>query len=62
MAPGDDQLLDSLKKYRTSKEKADQRHEEVLESIAKMLFDPKFQDLLQHSSPAEIDQKVQAFL
>ena len=62
MAPGDDQLIDSLKKYRTSKEKADQRHEEVLESIAKMLFDPKFQDLLQHSSPAEIDQKVQAFL
>ncbi len=62
MPPGDDQLIDSLKKYRTNKEKADQRHEEVLESIAKMLFDPKFQDLLQHSSPAEIDSNVQNFL
>ena len=62
IAPGDDQLLDALKKYRTTKEKNDKRHEEVLESIADMLFDPKFQDLLQNSSPTEIDQKVQAFL
>ena len=62
IAPGDDQLLDALKKYRTTKEKNDKRQEEVLESIAQMLFDPKFQDLLQNSSPAEIDQKVQAFL
>jgi|TARA_R100000081_G_C4814947_1_gene174166 hypothetical protein len=62
MAPGDDQLIDALKKYRDRKEKNDSRHEEVLESIAKMLFDPKFQDLLQHSSPAEIDSNVQNFL
>ena len=62
IAPGDDQLLDALKKYRTDKVKNDKRHEDVLESIADMLFDPKFQDLLQNSSPAEIDQKVQAFL
>jgi hypothetical protein len=27
-----------------------------------MLFNEKFQKLLQHSTPKEIDQKVQAFL
>jgi hypothetical protein len=27
-----------------------------------MLFNPVFQDKLQHSTPAEIDSKVQAFL
>jgi hypothetical protein len=27
-----------------------------------MLYSPKFQDKLQHSTPKEIDQKVQAFL
>ena len=62
VVPGDDQLLDTLRKYRTTKEKNDKRQEEVLESIAQMLFDPKFQDLLQDSSPAEIDNNVQNFL
>ena len=62
MAPGDDQLITSLKKYRATKEKNDKRHEEVLESIAQMLFDPNFQELLKHSSPAEIDSNVQKFL
>ena len=62
MAPGDDQLITALKKYRATKEKNDKRHEEVLESIAQMLFDPNFQELLKHSSPAEIDSNVQKFL
>ena len=62
MAPGDDQLRDTVKKYRDTKEKLDKNHEDVLESIADMLFNPNFQQLLQHSTPAEINSKVQSFL
>ena len=62
LAPGDDQLRDVVKKYRDNKEKLDKDHEDVLESIADMLFNPKFQELLKHSTPAEINSKVQAFL
>ena len=62
MAPGDDQLRDAVKKYRDRKEKLDKDHEDVLESIADMLFNPNFQQLLQHSTPAEINSKVQSFL
>ena len=60
--PGADKLKDALKKYRDRKEKADKKNEEVLDSIADMLFNPVFQDKLKHSTPSEIDQKVQAFL
>ena len=60
--PGEDKLRDVVKKYRKSKADADDRNDAVLDSIADMLFSPKFQKLLQHSSPQEIDQKVQAFL
>jgi predicted ABC-type ATPase len=62
LAPGDDQLRDVVKKFRDKKEKLDKDHEDVLESIADMLFNPKFQELLKHSTPAEINSKVQAFL
>jgi GTPase SAR1 family protein len=60
--PGDDKLRDAVKKYREEKEKADRDNDAVLESIAEMLFSPTFQELLKHSSPQEIDQKVQEFL
>jgi len=60
--PGDDKLRDAINKYRDSKAKRDKDHEDVLESIAEMLFSPLFQEKLQHSSPAEIDSKVQSFL
>jgi hypothetical protein len=60
--PGDDQLKDAIKKYRENKAKSDERNRDVLDNIAKMLFDPDFQELLQHSSPNEIDQKIQNFL
>jgi len=60
--PGDDKLKDVIRKYREGKEKRDKDHDDVLENIAEMLFSPLFQELLQHSSPQEIDQKVQAFL
>jgi hypothetical protein len=62
VGPGDDKLRDAVKKYREGKEKVDRDNEDVLESIAEMLFSPMFQELLQHSTPQEIDQKVQEFL
>ena len=62
VGPGADKLKDVVKKYRERKSKADEREDEVLTNIADMLFSPKFQELLQHSTPQEIDQKVQAFL
>ena len=62
VGPGDDKLRDAIKKYRDRKEKQEQREADVLENIAEMLFSPVFQELLQHSTPQEIDQKVQEFL
>jgi len=60
--PGADKLKDAVKKYQDRKEKQDIKNEEVLDSIADMLFNPVFQDKLKHSSPREIDSKVQSFL
>ena len=60
--PGEDKLRDVVKKYRDKKAKTDKDNDAVLDSIADMVFNPKFQDLLKHSSPQEIDKKVQAFL
>ena len=60
--PGEDKLKDAVKKYREKKASTDEKNDAVLNSIADMLYSPKFQDLLQHSSPQEIDQKVQSFL
>lgn len=62
VGPGIDKLKDELKKYRDRKAKQDERETEVLDNIADMLFNPKFQELLKHSTPAEIDQRLQAFL
>ena len=62
VGPGIDKMKDILKKYRDRKTKQQERETEVLDNIADMLFNPKFQSLLQHSTPAEIDQKVQSFL
>ena len=62
LAAGEDKLRDVVKKYRDSKQSRDKDNDAVLDSIADMLYSPEFQELLQHSSPAEIDQKVQAFL
>jgi len=60
--PGADKLKDAVKKYRDRKDKANIENGEVLDSIADMLFSPLFQEKLKHSTPAEIDSKVQAFL
>lgn len=60
--PGADKLKDAVNKYRDRKEKSDKSNEQVLDSIADMLFSPMFQEKLKHSTPSEIDSKVQSFL
>jgi predicted kinase len=62
VGPGQDKMKEVLKKYRDRKAKQDERETAVLDNIADMLFNEKFQNLLQHSTPKEIDSKVQAFL
>ena len=62
VGPGQDKLKDAVKKYRKSKEDRDQRADEVLDNVVDMIYNPKFQEKIQHSTPAEIDSKVQAFL
>lgn len=62
VGPGADKLKDAVKKYRENRDKQNQKEDEVLSNIAEMLFSPVFQKLLQGSTPAEIDQKVQQFL
>jgi hypothetical protein len=62
VGPGDDQLKVTLKKYRDRKEKNDKKAEEVLDNIADLIFSPLFQKKLEHSTPQEIDKKVQQFL
>tara|TARA_E500000318_G_scaffold87125_1_gene84005 strand:+ start:7849 stop:8775 length:927 start_codon:yes stop_codon:yes gene_type:complete len=62
VSPGDDKLKDVVKKYRSSSDKNAEKAKQVLDNIADMLYSPVFQEKLKHSSPAEIDQKVQAFL
>ena len=57
-----DKLKDVVKKYREKKANSDTTSDEIVASIADMLFSPKFQDLLKHSTPQEIDNNVQAFL
>lgn len=60
--PGEDKLRDVVKKHREEKVKEEKDNDEVLASIAGMLFNSTFQDLLQHSSVEEIDDKIQNFL
>ena len=62
VGPGQDKLRDVVKKYRASSEKRKQAADEVLDNIIDMIYNPTFQEKLKHSTPKEIDQKVQAFL
>lgn len=62
VGPGQDKMKDVLKKYRERKLKQTEKDTAVLDNIADMLFNAKFQNLLQHATPKEIDSKVQAFL
>ena len=62
VGPGIDKMKEALKKYRDSKLKRDQNEIEVLDNISDMLFNDKFQKLLLHYTPKEIDNKIQNFL
>ena len=62
VGPGNDKMTAKLKSYRTSKEKARKRDEEILDNIADMLFSPIFNSRLVSSTPREIDSKLQDFL
>ena len=62
VGPGLDQLQKARDKYRKSKADHDEKADVVLDNIIDMIFEPKFMDKIIHSSPKEIDQKVQAFL
>jgi len=62
VGPGQDKLKAAVLKYRASKEKNDNKDTEILDNIAEMIYSPLFQEKLQHSTPKEIDSKLQAFL
>lgn len=62
VGPGQDKLRDAVKKYRDKKVKRDADYDAVLDNIIDMIYNPTFQEKLKHSSPKEIDSKVQAFL
>jgi hypothetical protein len=60
--PGETKIKQRLASHRAEKERGVVRHKKALDDIADMLFDPLFQAKLIHSTPAEIDKKVQNFL
>jgi hypothetical protein len=62
VGPGQDKLKDAVKKYREKNLKRKEDADAVLDNIVDMIYNPTFQEKLQHSTPREIDQKVQAFL
>lgn len=62
VGPGDDKMLKRLDSHRKEKERAADTNKQVLDNIGELLFSPVFQEKLIHSTPAEIDSKVQNFL
>lgn len=62
VGPGDEKMKKKLASHRREKENAATRNVNTLNSIADDLYDPLFQKKLVHSTPAEIDSKIQNFL
>ena len=60
--PGQDKLKSTVDKYRESSKKRKEKADQVLDNIVEMIYNPTFQEKLKHSSAAEINTKVQAFL
>jgi len=60
--PGQDKLKAAVQKYRDSNIKRKGKADEVLDNIVDMIYNPTFQEKLDHSSVGEIDSKVQSFL
>lgn len=59
---GKDRLENLFQKQLLTREKAATREAGVMSKIAERLHNPTFQDLLAHSTPEEIDRKIQNFL
>ena len=62
VGPGQDKLKDEVKKYREKKADRDLKADEVLDNIVDLMYNPIFQEKLKHSTPSEIDSKIQSFL
>jgi hypothetical protein len=62
VGPGDDKMKNKLKSHRRSKENAAERNKDILDNISELIFSPVFQEKLKHSTPAQINQKIQNFL
>src|SRR5210317_196027 len=62
VGPGDEKMEKKLASHRREKENAAARNKKTLDSIADDLYEPLFQQKLIHSTPAEIDKKLQNFL
>ena len=52
----------SFPSHRKEKERAAETNKQVLDNIGELLFSSVFQAKLQHSTPKEIDSRVQNFL
>lgn len=61
-SPGLDALQKAVDKKRDDQEKSREKEKNTFKDIADMLYSEDFQSLLQHSSPKEIDSKIQTFL
>ncbi len=62
VGPGDDKMNNKVQSHRKAADNATKKQKQVLDDIADTLYDPTFQAKLQHSTPAEIDKRVQNFL
>lgn len=60
--PGDDKMNKKVASHRKTAQNNAEKAKQVLDDIADDLYDPTFQAKLKHSTPQEIDQKIQAFL
>tara|TARA_B110000977_G_C11084348_1_gene494069 strand:+ start:566 stop:1492 length:927 start_codon:yes stop_codon:yes gene_type:complete len=62
VGPGDDKMNKKVASHRKAKDNATVKQKQTLDDIAGTLYDPTFQEKLKHSTPAEIDSRVQNFL
>ena len=62
VGPGDDKMNKKVQSHRRAADNTAAKQKKVLDDIADTLYDPTFQAKLKHSTPAEIDSRIQNFL
>ena len=62
VGPGDDKMNKKVASHRKAKDNETIKQKKTLDSTADTLYDPTFQEKLKHSTPAEIDSRIQNFL